>query len=150
MLDLGLAALHHLAVFALFGILTAELVLLRPGVSGAALQRLGRIDAAYGGVAVLVLVAGFLRVFLGASPAAFYLSNPVFWAKIGAFLLVGILSIQPTISLLGWRRRAIAAPDFAPPPEAVSKSRRFLLAEALVLLLIPVLAAAMARGFGLS
>ena len=150
MLDLVLAGLHHLAVFSLAGIVAAELALLRPGVSGAALQRLGRIDAAYGGVAAAVLVVGFLRVFFGAAAADYYLNNPVFWAKIGAFAAVGLLSIQPTVSILSWRREARSSPGFAPSGAAVARSRRFLIAEAAVFALIPVFAAAMARGFGLS
>ena len=149
MLDLGLAIAHHLAVFTLVGIIAAEFVLLRPGVSGAALQRLGRIDGAYGAVAMLVLVAGFFRVFFGASGPDHYFLNPVFWMKIGAFVLVGLLSIQPTITLVRWRREAKAAPDFVPSEGAVARSRRFLMGEVLVLILIPVLAAAMARGYGL-
>jgi putative membrane protein len=149
MLDLILAIAHHLAVFGLVGILAAELVMLRPGITGAALHRLGRIDGAYGGVALLVLVAGFLRVFFGVSGADYYLENPVFWFKIGAFLLVGLLSIQPTIALIRWRREARTASAFVPADAAVARSRQFLLGEVLVLILIPVFAAAMARGYGL-
>jgi putative membrane protein len=133
----------------LVGIVAAELVLLRPGITGAALQRLGRIDGAYGGVAMLVILAGFLRVFFGASGADYYLPNPVFWMKIGAFVLVGLLSIQPTIALVRWRKAASAAPGFVPPDDAVARSRRFLLGEVVVLVFIPIFAAAMARGYGL-
>lgn len=149
MLDLVLAIAHHLAVFTLVGLIAAELVLLRAGITGAALDRLGRIDGAYGGVAVLVLIAGFLRVFFGASGAGFYLQNPVFWMKIGAFLVVGLLSIQPTLALVGWRKEAKTAPGFVPADIAVAKSRQFLMGEVLVLILIPIFAAAMARGYGL-
>jgi len=150
MLDLVLAMLHHLAVFSLAGIVAAELALLRRGVSGAALQRLARIDAAYGGVAATVLVVGFLRVFFGAAAADVNLNNPVFWAKIGAFAAVGLLSIQPTVSILSWRREAKTSPGFVPSDTAVVRCRKFLLGEAAVFVLIPVFAAAMARGFGLS
>lgn len=149
MLDLVLAVAHHLAVFTLVGIIAAELVLLRPGITGPGLQRLGRIDGAYGGVAILVLLAGFLRVFFGASGADHYLQNPVFWMKIGAFILAGLLSIQPTIALVRWRREAKAAPGFIPADAAVARSRRFLLGEVVVLAFIPIFAAAMARGYGL-
>jgi putative membrane protein len=148
MLDLILAIAHHLAVFTLVSVVAAELVLLRPGVSGASLQRLGKIDGAYGGVAMLVLAAGTLRVFFGASGADYYLQNPVFWMKIGALVLIGLLSIQPTITLIRWRREAKSAPGFVPSDAAVARSRKFLAGEVLVLILIPIFAAAMARGFG--
>lgn len=149
MLDLVLAIAHHLAILALVGVVAAELVLLRPGIAGAGLERLGRLDAAYGAIAGLVLAAGVLRVFLGAPGAGFYLANPVFWMKIGAFVGVGLLSIAPTISLLRWRREARADADFVPTAAAVRQSRRFLYGEAALLGLIPVFAAAMARGVGL-
>ncbi|MEY4256928.1 MAG: putative rane protein, partial [Pseudomonadota bacterium] len=44
MLDLFLAAGHHLTIFALFGVLTAELVMLRPGMDAVALRRIAAVD----------------------------------------------------------------------------------------------------------
>jgi putative membrane protein len=149
MLDLVLAILHHLLVFSLAGLLAAELVLVRPGVGGAALKTLGGLDAGYGATAGLILAVGFARVFLGGKGAAFYLSNPVFWAKIGAFAVVGLLSIAPTVLILRWRKRAKAEADFTPPAGEVAAARRVLLLEVLVFALIPALAAVMARGYGL-
>src|SRR5688500_4374580 len=89
MLDLILAIAHHLAVFSLAGILAAELALLRPGIAGERLQQLGRLDGAYGGLAMLVVVVGVLRVFFGRTDAGYYSGNPVFWMKMAAFVGVG-------------------------------------------------------------
>jgi putative membrane protein len=149
MLDLVLASLHHLLVFSLAGLLAAELALVRPGLSGAVLKALGGIDAGYGATATLILAVGFSRVFLGAKGSAFYLSNPVFWAKMAAFAVVGLLSIAPTVLILRWRKRAAAEAGYAPPPHEVATARRVLVLELMVFALIPVLAAAMARGYGL-
>ncbi len=149
MLDLVLAILHHLLILSLAGLLTAGFVLVRPGVTGAGLKTLGGIDASYGGTAVLILVVGFCRVFLGAKGSAFYLENPVFWAKIAAFGVVGLLSIAPTIAILKWRKQAKVDPAFAPSDAEVAKVRKVMLAELLVFALIPIFAAAMARGYGL-
>jgi len=149
MLDLVLAALHHLLILSLAGLLAAELVLLRPGVSGVALRTLGGLDAGYGATAGLILAVGFARVFLGAKGAAFYLENPIFWAKLGAFGVVGLLSIAPTVLILRWRGRAKAEPTFTPPAGEVATARRVLWLEVLVFALIPAFAAAMARGYGL-
>ena len=99
--------------------------------------------------AVLILLVGFARVFLGAKGSAFYLENPVFWAKIAAFAVVGLLSIAPTIAILKWRRQARTDPAFAPSGSEVAKVRKIMLAELLVFALIPIFAAAMARGYGL-
>jgi putative membrane protein len=149
MLDLVLAILHHLTILSLAGLLAAELVLIKPGVSGAGLKTLGLVDAGYGVTAGLILAVGFSRVFLGAKGSAFYLENPVFWAKIAAFAVVGVLSAWPTIAILKWRKQAKADPAFAPPAAEVAKVRRMLILELLVFALIPIFAAAMARGYGL-
>jgi putative membrane protein len=147
--DLVLAILHHLLILSLAGLLAVERVLVRPGLSGASLGILVKMDAAYGATAGLILVVGFGRVYWGAKGAAFYLENPVFWAKIAAFAVVGLLSIIPTIAILKWRKQAKADPAFAPSAEEVSKVRRALGWELIVFALIPIFAAAMARGYGL-
>jgi putative membrane protein len=149
MLDLILAILHHLAVFTLIALLAAEIAMLRPGISGARLSQLASVDMAYGIAAGLVLVFGFCRVFFGANGSGFYFPNPVFWMKIGAFLLVGLLSARPTIAIARWRSAARTEPDFTPTPSAVGSMRKFFYAQVVVLIFIPVFAAAMARGYGL-
>jgi putative membrane protein len=149
MLDLVLAILHHLTILSLAGLLAAELALVRPGVGGTSLKTLGAVDAGYGAMAGLILVVGFSRVFLGAKGSAFYIENPVFWTKIAAFAVVGVLSIWPTVAILKWRKQAKADPAFAPSADEVARVRRVLVLELLVFALIPVFAAAMARGYGL-
>lgn len=149
MTDLVLAIAHHLLVFALAAILAFELAMVRPGLAGASLKRLGLIDLHYGMVAGLILAVGFARVFLGVKGPDAYLGNWVFWAKIAAFLVVGVLSVQPTIRIAGWRRAARAEPAFALTADHVASVRGFLIAELTIFALIPVFAAAMARGYGL-
>lgn len=149
MTDLALAITHHLLVFGLAGVLAAEIAMVRRGLDANGLRRLGIIDAHYGALAGLILVVGFLRVFYGLKGPAYYLPNPVFWAKVGAFVVVGLLSITPTVLILRWRRTAKADPGFAVPDAQIAAVRRFLLAEITVFALIPVFAAAMARGMGL-
>lgn len=146
--DLLLAIFHHLTVFTLVGIMFAELALLRPGLGGQRLILLGRFDAAYGMVAMLVVVAGVLRVYFGASGSAYYFGNWVFWAKMGAFVLVGLLSVPGTIAISRWRKAAKGAPDFVPDGSGLGTARRFLHAQFVVLIFIPIFAAAMARGYG--
>ncbi len=148
-MELGLAIAHHLAVFALAAILAAELALVRAGMTGADLRVVGRLDMFYGLVALLVVAFGTLRVFFGGKGVDFYLASPAFWAKMAAFLLVGLISIVPTLRIFGWRRQLRADPGFSPAPEAVRSVRPYLLAEAVIFLTIPALAAMMARGTGL-
>jgi putative membrane protein len=94
-------------------------------------------------------MVGFLRVFYGAKGAAFYLENPVFWAKITAFMLIATLSILPSVRFFAWQRRARKEPSFRPPAADVRSVRRLIVAQAAVLLVIPLLAGLMARGYGL-
>ncbi len=143
--DLLLAIAHHLLVFALTALLVGELVLVRQGMSSSSIGLVARVDVFFGATAGAVLVVGFLRVFLGARPEEFYLQNPTFWAKIAAFLAVGLLSIGPTLRFVGWSRRLKADPSYRPPVDQVRTVRRFVTLEAAIFFLIPVFAALMAR-----
>ena len=143
MLDLWLAIGHHIAVFSLFGVLFAELVLVRKGVDLATVTRVGRLDLMYGAVAAVIVVVGFARAIFAAKGWAYYSHNLFFHAKVGTFVLIGLLSIPPTIAYIRWRR-AGAAPSDA----QVASVRKYLLAELVLFALLPAFAAAMARGYG--
>jgi len=141
--DALLAIAHHLAVFSLAAILFAEWALLRPGLTQRQLDLAGRLDRAYGATAVFAIVFGLARVGAGAKGWSFYAGNPVFWAKIGVFVAVGLLSAVPTVALIRWRRAGV-------PGEAdLLRVRPWLNAQVALLPLIPALAALMARGVGL-
>ena len=73
----------------------------------------------------------------------YYEHNAFFWAKLGTFALIGLLSVPPTLAYLRWRREG-GAPD----PQQVAGVRRLLWAEVLLFALLPIFAAAMARGYG--
>lgn len=143
MLDLVLAILHHLFVFALFGILFAELMLVRPGIDAATVRRVGAVDIAYGVLAGLIIVVGFARAGMAAKGWAYYSHNGFFWAKVGVFLLIGVLSAPPTIAFLRWKKAGTAPTD-----DEVRGVRRFIHYEAALFALLPIFAAAMARGYG--
>ena len=143
MLDLTLAIGHHILIFSLFGVLAAELVLVRKGVDLPTIARVGKIDLWYGVLAGLILMVGAGRVVLGAKGAAYYLHNLFFHAKMGTFVLIGLLSIPPTIAYIRWRRAGTAPTD-----AQVAGVRRYLWAEVVLFALLPIFAAAMARGYG--
>jgi putative membrane protein len=146
--DLVLAILHHLLVFSLAGIIAAEVVLVRNDMTASTVRRLARIDRHYGMVAMLVIVVGAARVAWGLKGWEFYVYNWVFWAKMAAFLIVGLLSIKPTMRFLAWSRQAGADAGWRVPEAELASVRSTLSAEAAVFLAIPVFAAAMARGYG--
>jgi putative membrane protein len=143
MLDLVLAILHHLFVFALFGILFAELLMVRRGMDAVAVERVQSIDLWYGVLAGLIVIVGFSRAIFAAKGWAYYAHNLFFWAKIGTFIVIALLSVPPTLAFLQWRRtRAL------PTDPIVGPVRRYLWIEVALFALLPAFAAAMARGYG--
>lgn len=145
--DLHLAIAHHLLIFILFGILVSELVLVRKGMTGADTKRVAAIDLWYGIVAMLIVIAGFSRAIFAAKGWAYYSANSFFWAKIGVFVVIGLLSVWPTLKFIGWRKRFQTTGN-CPNVTAISSVRRVLWFEAALFALLPAFAAAMARGFG--
>jgi putative membrane protein len=149
MTDLILAIAHHLAVFTLVGIFAVEVGMLQPGIGRERINRLGAVDAAYGAVAGLVVIIGIIRVIFGDSGWEYYVFNWVFWAKMVAFLAMGLLSIPPTRAIAGWRKIAKDNAGFVLDSRMVGAVRRFHFAQIVALVFIPAFAAAMARGYGI-
>jgi putative membrane protein len=143
LLDLGLAIVHHITVFGLVALLAMEGVMLKDATIHPA--RLTKVDAGYGLVAGLAVVIGVCRVIWGGKGWAFYEANPFFWGKMGLFVVLGLVSIGPTLLFIRWRRTAAGAAAFTPPAPELKRARTWIRLEAL--LLIPLLgcAAAMAR-----
>jgi putative membrane protein len=146
--DLVLAIFHHLLVFSLAAIIGAEFVLIRGDLPAVTLKRLAGLDRHYGIIATLIIIVGIGRVFYGLKGWEFYVYNWVFWAKMAAFAVVGLLSIIPTIRFISWNRQAAAGAGFQVPAAELASVRTYIRAEAVIFLLIPVFAAAMARGYG--
>lgn len=150
MTDWLLSTLHFILVFALVAILTAQHVLIKSGMTASALRQAAWLDRVYGGVALLLLTAGGGRVFYGSRAASFYVDNPLFWTKFGIFFAVALLSIPPTIQLARWSKQVNMNGGPLPSNAAIGRVRLWLAAEAGLLVLIPFIAAAVARGYGLS
>ncbi len=150
MLDLLLSVFHFLLVFTLVGILAAQSALIRPGITASNLRLAASLDRGYGASAILLLGVGFSRIYWGTKGSSFYLLNPLFWAKIGLFAIVAVLSIPPTLQLMRWIKQAHSHPGFLPTDEADCRLQWWLRAEMIVVVFIPFLAAAMARGVALS
>jgi putative membrane protein len=63
-------------------------------------------DNAWGVAAVLWIVTGLLRAFGGLEKGTeFYLRSPLFWTKMGLFLLILLLEIRPMVTFIRWRIR---------------------------------------------
>ena len=131
-------------------ILAAQSAIIRPGITVSSLRLAASLDRGYGASAVSLLGVGVSRVYWGAKGSSFYLLNPLFWTKIGLFAVVAVLSVPPTLQLIRWAKQAHSHPGFLPPDEDVRRMQWWLRTEMIVVVCIPFLAAAMARGIGLS
>ncbi|TAG81846.1 MAG: DUF2214 family protein [Burkholderiales bacterium] len=147
-LDANLAILHHLLAFGLVGLLMAEWAVLRGVASPESVRFLSKIDLAYGLVAGLLLIVGYLRLRYGVKGSAFYSGNPVFWLKIAFFFATGLVSIIPTIAFIRWSR-ALKAAGALPASAQWVRMRRLVTLELHLLALVMIFAAIMARGIGL-
>lgn len=143
------AYLHYASFMLSFGALAIEQFTLKPDLTLKDAWRIVIADATYGVAATTVLVTGVLRVLYFGKGTAYYVNNPVFWAKVALFLIVGTVSLYPTISFLTWigPLREQASPKLS--EAGLGRLRWVIRFELVGFLAIPLLAALMARGIGL-
>ena len=142
------AFLHHLTAFALVAAIAVEFVLIRGALTVESARRLRVVDAIYGASAGLLLIVGLLRVFYFEKGAAFYWSNAFFIAKLALFIVVGLVSIYPTLQFSAWRK-ALKQGQLPVIDEARLRAiRRITHWELAGIVLILLCAALMARGIG--
>ena len=146
--DALLAYVHHIAAFALVAILFVEMALCKLGMSPDQVRTLTRYDGMYGIFAAVMLVVGTMRVFWGIKGAQFYAHNPAFHAKVGLFIVIGLLSVPPTLRYFRWRSALRVNSQFTPGADEIKAARRFIHIQAGLMLFLPLLAALMARGIG--
>lgn len=145
LLDALLAWFHFAAIFLLIVPLAAQAVLLRPDMQASTVRRLAAYDRLYLASAVIVLITGLLRLFLGAKGVQYYVANPWFHAKIGLFVIAALCSLRPTISFLRWSRQARMLPGFVPTNTEIARTRRWVMIQAHLFGFIPLFAVLMAR-----
>jgi putative membrane protein len=140
------AFLHHLAAFTLVSAIAVEFVLLRSELTLWTARRLQVTDLILGIAAGVLLAAGLARVFWFEKGAAYYLHSHAFLMKFSLFIVVGLLSIVPTVEFLSWRK---AMQRGEVPVVAAAKLRRVRMivhAELAAIAVILLCAAIMAKG----
>ncbi|OGT70496.1 MAG: hypothetical protein A3H44_04920 [Gammaproteobacteria bacterium RIFCSPLOWO2_02_FULL_57_10] len=142
-MDILIRYLHLFGVVVLFGALVIENMAIAREISREDVRNLAKVDALYGAAAGVVLVCGLALLLAGAKPTEFFTANPVFHIKMTLFVLVGLLSIYPTVFFV--RNRKTEAERLAVPVAVI----RLVRLELVLLVFIPVLAFLMARGIGL-
>jgi len=146
--DALIAYLHFAAIFTLFWFFAKQWTLFKAGPETLDVHRLAMSDMGVGLSAAAVLATGLTRALAGIKPWVFYAHNPVFFAKVGIFLLIALISIVPTRTFLRWRRAARADAAFRPDPAEWRRMRVILTIELHLFALLPLLAALMSRGIG--
>ena len=139
---------HFLGMMMLMATLLAEHVTLQPQMTRLHIQRLAMIDLFYGIAAGIVFLTGLLRFAYFGKGIHFYLGNPLFYVKVGMFLLVALISVYPTRRFLAWRKMLTQGDPPALDPHTVTRLRIVIRLELGLLLVIPLLAVLMARGTG--
>jgi len=134
---------HFVSIFGVVATVTAQHLMLKDSMTRGEIARISKIDAVYGISALLVLLFGSLLWFVVGKPAQYYTSNWIFHVKLTLFILVGLISIIPTVYFLKTRK--------GDPEEVVQLPKKIIMAirmELLLLFIIPLLAAMMAYGAG--
>lgn len=143
-----LAYIHLIAILTMVVFLASEAALCRVDwLNAKVVERLGKIDMVYGIAAVAVLATGFARTYWGAKGMGWYWSNPLLHVKVTLFVVIGLLSIKPTLMFARWKRE-LRATGKLPDEGQIKQARRFVMIQAHLVPLIPLAAVFLARGFG--
>ncbi|MGD8978204.1 MAG: DUF2214 family protein [Gammaproteobacteria bacterium] len=148
MADAFVAYIHFLGMMMLMAALVTEHVLLGGTLELRRARQLATTDLIYIAAAAAVLLTGILRMFYYGKGAAFYFGNPLFHLKLTLFFVAALLSVYPSVQIAGWRAglKTGKAPQLQPRRSSVM--RWLIRLELLAIVLIPLTAALMGRGFG--
>ncbi|MCP4974176.1 MAG: DUF2214 family protein [Prochlorococcus sp.] len=144
------AYVHYLSFMLCFAALAMERKLLKPDPNRGEATAMVITDIVYGVAGLALLISGLLRVLYFGQGSEFYTQNPMFWVKIGTFVVVGLLSLYPTITYVLWMipLRKGELPQVS--QALVSRLGWMINIELVGFASIPLLATLMARGVGLA
>lgn len=138
--------LHLLSLFIMVGSVIAQQFLLKKTMNRKDIRVISKTDLVYGISSIVVVALGLTLWFGVGKPAEFYSRNHLFLTKVGLFVLVGLLSIYPTLFYRN-KRKTLKENENTAVPGMV---RLVVRLELIILLLIPLLAVLMAAGTGLT
>ena len=147
-LEALLAYAHFLAILTLVVFIASEAALCRPEwMNAAVVHRISRVDMIYGIAAGVVVLTGVARTVSGMKGLGWYWSNGLLHLKLTLFIIVGLVSIKPTLTYRRWRRE-LAATGALPAEADVRQTRKWVMVQAHLIAVIPLVAVFFARGFG--
>ena len=103
----------------------------------------------FGISAGVLLLVGLARVFYFEKGATYYFHTWTFHAKLSLFVIVGLISIIPTMEFLRWRPAVKAGQTPVVSAEKIKSIRSIIHYEMVGVVLIILFAALMAKGIGL-
>jgi putative membrane protein len=143
------AFLHHIAAFVLFAALVLEFMLIKDELTLHNARRLLRVDSIFGLSAGIVLVIGILRVIYFEKGFDYYVHSVPFITKFSLFVLIGLLSIFPTVRFMSWRPAVRQGKAPTVDASTLRKVRTVLHVELAGMVVLILMAAMMARGIGM-
>ena len=146
-LEAILAYLHLLAILTMVVFIASEAALCRvEWLNAAVVERLAKVDRVYGIAALAVIATGVARTWWGVKGTAWYWTNPLLHLKLTLFVVVGLISIAPTLQFLRWRKALRNNAAFRVRETDWTSARRLVLIELHLVALIPFAAVLMSRG----
>ena len=146
LLESLLAYAHFVAIFSVIVFMTSEAALCRvEWMNAAVVRRLARLDVIYLVAAVAVLLTGLARTYWGVKGGSWYWHQPMLHLKLTLFVVIGLISIKPTLSFIRWRKQ-LDLDGSLPTDVEIKRVRRLIMIQAHLLVLIPLAATFLARG----
>lgn len=147
LLESLLAYAHFVAILSVVVFITSEAALCRvEWLNAAVVRRLARVDVIYLLAALAVLLTGVARTWWGMKGLGWYWQQPLLHLKLTLFVVIGLLSIQPTLAFRRWVKQ-VDADGALPDADEVRRVRRLIMIQAHLMVLIPLAASLLARGF---
>ncbi len=140
--------LHFLGFISIFVAIVVEKVLLKKELTSTNANTIRKFDALYGVAAIIMLATGFSKMYWFGKGMDYYMHNHIFWTKILIFTIVGLLSIYPTITFMKWKKVLKEKSTITLSDKQYNLISKTLTAELVLMILIPLCAHFMARGFG--
>jgi putative membrane protein len=143
------AFLHFAAAFGIAITLSFEWLAMTESPSYEVARRIQWCDLCYGLSAIVLVVAGLLRVLYYDKGVDYYLSNPFFITKMALGTAIGMLSIYPTVRFTKWSKETKQGLSPVVTKGQFLVISRIVRTELLLLVLMALCASFMARGIGL-
>ena len=141
------AALHLLALGIGLGAIWGRRLALLGTLDEKGLKRLFHEDTWWGVAAGLWIVTGLVRAFGGLEKGSFYyIHNPLFLAKMVCLAAILALEIRPMVTLIRWR--SLVKKGAQPVTSSAQTLADISTIQAVLIVVMVLLATAMARGIG--